>query len=270
MNPYINELEDLYRGEYVAVHKDGDVYVGHVSVINWHEREIILRGTPDGPVAITDYDTLTLENPDAAPEVTTAQPRNIAPNPCSARTHTRDDPGMARYIRTLRQRGSLATFPVVVRTSTVPDYDPGTEYVLLSGHRRVFAAGHANIGPVPVQVWRGPYPEAVKRWVDEHIPLDNDERQDGKDDGGWYDLSEIAGALRQLADRHDPDFLWALPAVQYWLRFPDVDVWMCRECGDVYEGTGPLKNHVRATDGDGHGESGMYPGWMNTVLPDEW
>ncbi len=212
MNPYYQELDDTFRGEYVRVTAGNQTYEGYARMFNFNDGGVILHGAMRngehvGSVELPEYDTI--EQADA-PEIMDVPVDALRDSPYSARRYT--DADLDEYARDLRTRGAMYSFPTA---RPVDD----SKYELVGGHRRTEAARRAGFETIPVRLITLSDWDALQRFVDEHIPLSEDELNDGSDETrGWYTADEITRSLEAMQQRWDTDQLREIPALEVWLE----------------------------------------------------
>jgi hypothetical protein len=221
MNAYTNELTSTFRGHRAVVTRDGDTYDGYVSVFDFEANEVILHGAQkngtDLGSVVVQYDSI--ERTDTPP-MERVPVDAIEEAPYAVRSY--DDQDMARYSRTIRDRGALFTFP------TVRPCTDGNGYELLGGHKRTEASRRAGFETIPVHVRDISDRDALQFFIDEHFPLNKSERDDGSaPNRGWYDMDELTQSLDMMLDDWDESELRTFPQVAYWLDYdepsPDPD-----------------------------------------------
>lgn len=215
MNAYTDELERSFRGHHVQVHSGERTYEGYVRVFNFNEETVILHGATRegediGSVVISGYDTIERTS---APMLTDVPVSDIEESPYAVREY--DDPKLASYVRTLRDRGALFTFPTARETND--------GYELLGGHKRTVAARRAGFETIPVRLIDASDWEALRWFVDEHIPLDDGEYKDGSEKNrSWYSKGELRKTLNQMQAEWDDAQLRRIPQLKHWLdRFAE-------------------------------------------------
>lgn len=209
-NRYHDALDE-FRCEEVVALKDGDRYTGWVDVWHYTDRSLILLDAT-GP----DDDTLgrtVLDNPDvvyrADPEY---EIRAVAPedvNPCPYSLREFDTRQFYHFVRKLRQRGSLGSFPLV--------WESKEGLLTLEGHKRLEAARRAGFDSVPVRVttrlteW-----EYMIHWVEDHIPSSdmNLDYGEGKS-SGWYTPEKVRDAHELVREDWPDDRLRQLPQFEH-------------------------------------------------------
>lgn len=215
-NPFWTAAENTVRGEQVRVITDETEYTGIASMFNYREDAILLRDVTraDGitmPTVLVRSD-FTLEQLEDSADATieTVDVTNIAPLPYSQRRFT--SPDFAQFVRQVRKNGGVGNLPLV-RPHNDPSAD--ADYQVVSGHKRLEALKQAGIDDHPVQVEDLSDWEVTTRFLDEHFPLTDDERN--SDDGphrGWYSPSLIQDAYERLRDDWSREKLMAHPAVR--------------------------------------------------------
>ncbi|SDQ04576.1 ParB/RepB/Spo0J family partition protein [Halopelagius longus] len=143
------------------------------------------------------------------PPIEEVPPSAIQPSPYTQRTF--DDPDFLQYVRQVRSQGHLGSFPVV---RPIED-----GYEVVSGHKRSEAAKQAGLQSIPVFVTEMSDWEAAVWFVDEHIPITEDEMHDGfkAQHRGWYREEAVEGALDELVDRWGEEKAREHPVVRRWL-----------------------------------------------------
>lgn len=211
MNPYLEELDDTFRGKYVRIITDEGTYEGYARIFNYNDGEVILHGAMKdgdhiGSVAVSEY--TAIEQTDA-PELLDVPVDSLVESPYSAREYSDSD--LDEYARDLRMRGALYSFPTARPHGEA-------EYQLIGGHRRTRAAKRAGFETIPVRIISLTDWEALQQFVDEHIPLSEHELNDGSDEHrGWYSREEINRSIEQMQRQWDIDELNTIPALQTWL-----------------------------------------------------
>lgn len=212
MNPYHQELDDTFRGEYVRVTAGDRTYEGYARIFNFNDGGVILHGAMRdgehvGSVELPDYDMI--EHADA-PELMDIPVEALRDSPYSARQYR--DADIDEYARDLRMRGAMYSFPTARPVGE-------TEYELIGGHRRTEAARRAGFETIPVRVITLSDWDALQRFVDEHIPLSETELTDASDEErGRYTEDEITRSLEAMQQRWDTDQLREIPALDVWLE----------------------------------------------------
>jgi hypothetical protein len=115
---------------------------------------------------------------------------DIAPSPYTYRSM--DDTDHQRFIKETRERGHLLTYPTVRRVGDDEHHD--RLYEVVAGHRRFETVRRAGLETVAVRVADLDAWEAVKRFVDDHVPIeDGNERHMY----GQEEIDQMLAALRE-------------------------------------------------------------------------
>jgi hypothetical protein len=214
-NPFWDAAEDSFRNQRVCVHTDDGAYTGLLQLFNYNDRAVLLRDvtTPSGdttPTALVrnpraiEHDRETIDR-----ETVTVPVEDIVPQPYSVRDF--DDPGFAAFVRRLRRDGTLANLPLVRPLNDHHD----AAYQIVSGHKRLQALRRADIHRHPVVVEPFSHWEATARFIDEHFPLTDTERQNcSTSRSGWYPPASMCASFQHLREDWDRDVLFAHPAIQ--------------------------------------------------------
>lgn len=217
-NPYHDALDE-FRCEEVVVIKDGDCYTGWVRVWNFQDKSLILFDAtgPDGD----DLGQTQLRKPDVVYridpkyEVRPVDPEDIDPCPYSVRDF--DNRDFYHYVRQVRERRSLGSYPLVWETEQ--------GMLTLEGHKRLEAARRAGLDDVPVRVtsaftdW-----EYTLRWVEDHIPSsDMTVEENGSTHSGWYSREQVREAFDLLREDWSEDRLAQLPQFEHLYEETAID-----------------------------------------------
>lgn len=213
-NPFWEYAEDSFRSEEVVVRTDIARYNGWVMRFNYQDGQILLadatvkpydRSNPidQGVAFIDDYQSIERIGRDG-------RVRSI---PLDEITHSRyhsrrlGELDLEEYIRSVRDRGHLPSFPVVR-----PVEDRGESlYEIISGNKRLYVALRAGLEQIPVRIRDLDDFEALQRFVDLHFPLPGEE--DGRD---YYSADEVARALEKIEERWDSSQMNRIPALRYY------------------------------------------------------
>jgi hypothetical protein len=216
-NPYLDELNNTFRGTRVRVHAGGHTYEGWARVWEFSDQSIILYDAvrDDGE----QLGGVTLRNPTIVERLTPTAPIETVPldtiveSPYSTRTFGDDD--QREFVKLTRQRGHLLTFPTVRplddETWTTEDGTPA-DYEIAVGHRRVDTARRAGLETLPVRIRDLDDWEAVQWFVDDHIPIPE------ANESGMYTQSEIDRAIPKLRERWPDEKLLTLDPLAPFLR----------------------------------------------------
>lgn len=198
-DPFYYALDEEFRGTRVRVHTSEFAYEGWARMWHYDQHAILLHDVTrdDGEQfgAVTIDEPETVERLKSTGTIQSVTVEAIHPSPYSVRDH--DDPDHRQFVRQTRERGHLLTFPTVRPLAAKKvEHEDGNEYETVGGHRRVEAARRANLTELPVRVADLDDWGATKRFVDEHIPIqDADERGNG-----LYSREEIDQALARLRE----------------------------------------------------------------------
>lgn len=218
-NPFHDLLDDRFRAEKAIVRRGDDVVYGWVRMWHYNQPVVVLDGAvrmgeeADGDEYIG---TIFIAEPDSVEtdrgpqsEVREIPPNKAQPSPYTQRVY--DDPDFHTYVRRVRKRGHLGSFP------TVRDGDDG--YEIVSGHKRIEAAKRAGLGEVPVYVAEMDDWEAAVRFIDEHIPVSEYELRDGETGGhrGWYREEDAIDALEEMVEDWGEEKVAEHPTARRWL-----------------------------------------------------
>lgn len=216
-NPFHDLLDDRFRAEKAIVRRGDDVVYGWVRMWHYNQPAVLL----DGAVRIGEEEddeyigTIFIADPDSVetdrgpPEIREISPTKAHPSPYTQRVY--DDPDFQTYVRRVRKRGHLGSFP------TVREVEDG--YEIVSGHKRIEASERAGLEGIPVYVAEMDDWEAAVRFIDEHIPVSESEMRDGENGGhrGWYREEAARDALEKLVDRWSEEKVAGHPAARRWL-----------------------------------------------------
>lgn len=218
-NPFHDLLDDRFRAEKAIVRRGDDVVYGWVRMWHYNQPAVVLDGAvrmgeeADGDEYIG---TIFIAEPDSVEtdrgpqsEVREIPPNKAQPSPYTQRVY--DDPDFHTYVRRVRKRGHLGSFP------TVRDGDDG--YEIVSGYKRIEAAKRAGLGEVPVYVAEMDDWEAAVRFIDEHIPVSEYELRDGETGGhrGWYREEDAIDALEEMVEDWGEEKVAEHPTARRWL-----------------------------------------------------
>lgn len=215
-NPYHDALDE-YRCEEVVAVKDGDRYTGWVKIWNFNDKSLILLDAtgPDGD----DLGQTQLRQPDVVYrtdpkyEIRSVAPEDVDPCPYSVRDF--DNRDFYHYVRQVRERQSLGSFPLVWETEQ--------DLLTVEGHKRLEAARRAGLDTVPVRVttrfsdW-----EYTIHWVEDHIPSSETtvDHSEGTH-SGWYTPEQVREAFELVREEWPDDRLRQLPQFE---QFYESDV----------------------------------------------
>jgi len=220
VNPFHRSLEDNFRGERVRVtSNDGETYEGWVERMHHHDRHVVLRdathldtGDDVGAVMLAHADVLEVIEPTSRIEAVAVD--TIEPAPYHAAEFDAAD--NRDYIAEVRDRQFVGSFPVARER-----YDGTLEVV--EGHKRLWACKQAGVDEHPVEVVDVDDWAATRRFVADHLPDEEQVRDDGITPDGYYGEAAIEATLESLADRWGERAL-DLDRVAFNARRLDVDV----------------------------------------------
>lgn len=255
-NPYERKLNETFRGQHVDVSTGtGHTLRGYLGMRDYGENHAILHGATTqkseqylGTVVL--YDVLNISLVDPPEEAREIDPMDVANSPYNVREY--DDDDMNRYVRKMRRRGSLWTLPVV---RPLEDNEL-LQFEIVSGHKRIEAAMRAGLDRVPVKVVPMSDWEALVWFADEHLPLDNNERNKEERGRGYYADDEAERSVRLMSE-WSTEKLRTIPSIARVLdrmkgkSEPEPDVETAIEELESYPGRPkPVDNALRALKGE--------------------
>lgn len=215
-NPYHDALDD-FRGEEVVAVADGDRYRGWVKVWDYGDGSLVLLDAtgPDGD----RLGRTRLRSPEvvyrADPEVEVRRVDPAAVEPCPYSVRECEGRHFYHYVRQVRERGGLTSYPLVHET------DDG--YLTLEGHRRMEAARRADLDAVPVRTTALTDWEYTLRWVEDHVPTPELNVSDDDVRTEWYTPEQVREALDLLREDWPDARLARLPQFEPFFDDPEVD-----------------------------------------------
>jgi len=214
-NPFWDAAEDALRGERVRVHTTDGTYTGLLTLFHYQDHAVLLRDvtTPDGDATPTtlvrDPKTIEQQPETASREVATADVDAIASQPYSVREY--DSPDFAAFVRQVRHDGGLTNLSLLRPL----DGDHDATHQVVSGHRRVEALRRAGIDEHPVEVESFTDWAATRRFIDEHFPVTDSERENCTDSrGGWYPPELMQASYERLREEWGREKLLGHPAIK--------------------------------------------------------
>lgn len=208
-NPFIDDLNDMFRGVRVRVETAAHTYEGWGGRWNYSDEAFLIydaeREDGEHVGAVTITEAKTVERLDPLPSIAEIRTDSIAPSPYSVRRT--DDPDHQQFVKLTRERGHLLTYPTV-RSVDAADH----AYEIVAGHRRFHAARKAGLETVAVRLMDLDDWEAVIWFVDEHIPVEGGTEQD------MYSQREIDRAIERLREEWPDERLRELRPLVPYLR----------------------------------------------------
>lgn len=207
-NKFVEDLNDTFRGVQVRVETDSHTYEGRGGRWEYDSHAFLIYdatredGTQLGATLINNPETVDRLDPMAPIEDVSVAA--IAPSPYSARRM--DDTSQQEFIKQVRERGHLLTYPTV-RPVDTPDH----AYEVVAGHRRFDAAQQADLDVLAVRVADLTAWDAVERFVDDHIPIE------GGNERHMYSQQEIHATIAQLREEWPVEKLRELSPLRPYL-----------------------------------------------------
>jgi hypothetical protein len=203
-NPYYDDLDDTFRGVRVRAHTDEHIYEGWCGRWHYDEYGVIIYdaeredGEKVGAVTVSNPETVERLSPmEPIKEVRVA---DIAPSPYTFRQM--NDADHEKFVKLTRERGHLLTYPTVRPVAEGEhSHDHDRAYEVVAGHRRFETARKAGLETIAVQVADLDAWGAVKRFVDDHVPIQ------GGDERYMYGQEEIDRMIAQLREDWSDDRL---------------------------------------------------------------
>ncbi|UPM44393.1 ParB/RepB/Spo0J family partition protein [Halocatena salina] len=208
-NPFVEDLNDIFRGVRVRVKTSSHTYEGWGGRWNYSDQAFLVYdaeredGERVGAVTITAPEAV--ERLDPLPPITEVRTDTVAPSPYSVRRT--DDTDHQQFVKLTRERGHLLTYPTV-RPVDASDH----AYEIVAGHRRFHAARKAGLETIGVRIVELDDWEAVTWFVDEHIPVEGGDEQD------MYSQQDIDRAISRLREEWPDDRLRELTPLIPYLR----------------------------------------------------
>lgn len=206
-NPFVEDLNDTFRGVRVRVETTTNTYEGWGGRWNYSDQAFLVYdaerddGEHVGAVTITEPESV--ERLDPLSSITEVRTDAVEPSPYSVRRT--DDPDHQQFVKLTRERGHLLTYPTV-RSVAAPDH----AYEIVAGHRRFHAARKAGLETIAVKILDLDDWEAATWFVDEHIPVEGGAEQD------MYSQQDIKRAIARLREEWPDERLHELtPLVPY-------------------------------------------------------
>lgn len=215
-NPFWEAAENAVRGERVRVITDDTEYEGLAAMFNYNEDAILLRDVTraDGETMQTvmvrsDFTLEQIEDTDGE-IIKTVAVDDIVPLPYSQRDFS--SPDFAQFVRQVRKHGGVGNLPLV---RPHPDETDDATYQVVSGHKRLEALKRAGVTEHPVRVQELTDWEVTVRFIDEHFPITDDERDcEHGPHRGWYSPALMQAAYHRLREDWSRDELLAHPAIE--------------------------------------------------------
>lgn len=206
-NPFVEDLNDIFRGVRVRVETTAHTYEGWGGRWNYSNQAFLVYdaeredGEHVGAVTITAPESV--ERLDSHSPITEVRTDAVVPSPYSVRKT--DDPDHQQFVKLTRERGHLLTYPTV-RSVDAPDH----AYEIVAGHRRFHAARKAELETIAVRIVDLDDWEAATWFVDEHIPVEGGSERD------MYSQRDINRAIARLREKWSDERLRELtPLVPY-------------------------------------------------------
>ncbi len=207
-NPFIDDLNDTFRGVRVRVTTDHHMYEGWGGRWNYSDQAFLVydaeRDDGERFGAVTVSTPESVERLDERLSIEEVPLSTVAPSPYSVRAT--DDVDHAEFVKLTRERGHLLTYPTV-RPVSASDYD----YEIVGGHRRYHAARKADLSTIAVEIVELSDWEAVVWFVDEHIPVQ------GGSESDMYTQCEINRAIDRLRTEWPDERLRSLSVLEPYL-----------------------------------------------------
>lgn len=208
-NPFVDDLNDIFRGVRVRVETRSHTYEGWGGRWNYSDQAFLVydaeRGDGEHVGAVTITAPETVERLDPLSSITEVRTDAVVPSPYSVRET--DDPDHQQFVKLTRERGHLLTYPTV-RSVDAPDH----AYEVVAGHRRFHAARKAGLETIAVRIADLDDWEAVRWFVDEHIPVEGGAEQD------MYSQRDIDRAIERLREEWPDERLRELTPLVPYLR----------------------------------------------------
>lgn len=244
-NPFQDQIDDEFRGRRVRVQSPTGVYEGWLQIRGYNDRAALLfdaerDGEHVGTVVVNEITAYERVGGDG-PTVERVAVESIVPSPYSQRTF--ETANFRQYVREIRERGHLTSFPVVR-----PRADG--QFELVSGHRRFEAARSAGLEAVPVRIVEMDDWEATVAFVDEHVPSGERELRNAPDTySEWYPPEKLEALMDRLREDWSEQQLRQHRTIDWYL---DQDVLEDDEGDDTDEAEG---EESEADDANGESES---------------
>lgn len=212
-NPFHQQVDDALVGQQVRVQTPTTAYEGWLQIREYNKESLLLvdavrdDGEPVGEIAI--YNPISVNRAASSRTVQRVTLAQIQPSPYTQRSF--DTANFRAFVRTLRQRGHLTTFPLV------RPIDDG-HFELVSGHRRCEAARQAGLKAIAAEVTTLSDWEATATFLDEHVPTCPQEAREATDPhSGFYQQPQLDAAIEQLQADWPQDRLRDHPALGWYL-----------------------------------------------------
>lgn len=210
-NPFHTQADDLLVGQHVMVRTPELVYEGWLQIREYNDVAVVLRdatreprteSAQDSTEQVGDVVVHDIEAIERAESATTIERVPVEALDRSSYTQRSfEDPDFRTYVRTVRERGHLLSFPLVR-----PLAGKEAEYEVVSGHRRTEAARQAGLEAIAVRVRELSDWEATSIFLDEHMPATPEEAQQAADPdshSGFYTQESLEAALEKLREDWD-------------------------------------------------------------------
>jgi len=231
-NPFHNQADDLLVGQHVRVRTRELVYEGWLQIREYNDAAVVLRDatrefTPEGAQEDTGrvgdvvvHDIEAIERAESATPIERVPLEALDRSPYTQRSF--DDQDFRTYVRTVRERGHLLSFPLArpIGGTRQPSGGRKAEYELVSGHRRTEAARQAGLEAIPVRVRELSDWEATRVFLDKHVPATPEEAQQAADPdshSGFYTQETLEAVLDDLREDWDDQRLYEHPAMAWYL-----------------------------------------------------
>ena len=214
-NAFHEDLDDTFRGVRVRVHTNDHTYEGWCGRWHYNEHAVIIHdaerddGEQVGAVTVSDPETVERLLPtDPIEEIRVG---DIAPSPYTQRSM--DDADHEKFVKLTRERGHLLTYPTVRPVAEDEHrHDHDRAYEVVAGHRRFETTRKADLDTIAVRVADLNAWEAVKRFVDDHVPIQ------GGDERHMYGQEETDQMLARLREEWSNDRLRELDPLAPYLE----------------------------------------------------
>jgi hypothetical protein len=225
-NPFHDQADDLLVGQHVRVRTPETAYEGWLQIREYNDVAVVLRdatreptsaGAQNGTEQVGDvvvHDIEAIEQTEPATTIERVALEGVVGSPYTQRSFEGSE--FRTYVRTVRERGHLLSFPLVRPIATAE-----AAYELVSGHRRTEAARQAGLEAIPVRVRELSEWGATSIFIDEHVPATPEEAHQAADPNshsGFYTQETLEAALEKLREEWDEQQLRAHPAVAWYLE----------------------------------------------------
>lgn len=211
-NPFHRQVDDALVGRKVRVHTETTVYEEWLQIREYNDPAVLLvdavrdDDTHVGEVVVHDITAIERCEPETTIERVAID--CLRPSPYSQRSFETAD--FRTFVRTVRERGHLHTFPLV------RPVDEG-DFEIVSGHKRYEAARQAGLETIAARIATLDDWDATTIFLDEHVPMGPEEAAEASDPyAGLYDQAELAAAVAVLREDWTDEQLRDHPALAWY------------------------------------------------------